>query len=1825
MPDDYRTFDPSRIGGPLSADTNYRTFDESRILDQDSVLDYRAFDPNRLLEPSTSDTFSPKYEYDLLQKRENTVNERLNSVSIDEAPPKGVISSLGRGLAEGLLGPLYDAPGPGEAATFSEELAYSLGQIGGSVPGFMILSSITGGAAIPLAGARTASAVTKLAKMGRAARKLQKVNKRVEQLKKTKDWENKSNIFKEVYRLENRAKGLKSSGTLSKNAYDKLLDEFKREQIEKGITPRAIDNLMKKASAPQASGLLGRRKAYQEFIYGIGKKNPIMARYANHLANNIATFGMHGMLMAEGSLEDRFASLDESAISALVFATAGLPRFAGLKNAKFFEPAGVMLAGAASDLGRSDMSFEDRMVSGLSLVAFHYAMKGVSNIGIKERQVQALVDLGYPMEKALKLVEYRNNGIMLGNIRNRIKEKGTTFREIKDHGKHISLVRTIKGDKDTPERILYLDNETNTFGEVRGKNAWKKFSKKYEKFDPKDERLLDDKVKERDSIPEGPTPEQRAARKEHKKKAGFFSRVLNKDRGVESPEELHRVKNKNTGEQKWVSKKEDKKLGKEWEPDTPLRKLSSKEKESSEMVVDEGIRGLESDISKLVSERKIVQKEQKDIRQDILQLIPNINETPRAREARHAKTEALERSSSKLRNIQQQLKNKRAMLGRRKLTRESDITTRNNMKMREDGMGNDITTRYRPKIYTTITGKRRTFYSIDQFGNPADYMYKTRAEAIAFGDTNWVGSAGRRILSQKRDHHNKKIDDMNISKDFISWEGHQNKLRGLFRGAGIDKKGRTDVINAFYPDAKGDINNLTGLQMHKIGNVLRDRGPVEWYERDYHHLPPEGFMGDVSLKWSKFREATNRVVLPFSTYVEMLGSKVSQKISSITREHSLIRSSVAGKFTELQRDIEKVAKVPGREISKYIYPFLDEKYHFLRDKAWEKTLRNKKIETPDGQKTNAFDYILKRHKQVMDEVAKEMISNGVWVKQAKAGVSMSRFVEPVGNDGKVIHLMRPERNPVLYEKQVQSFLVWAKGDKNHVIVGETKAGKELVKRVNRKLSKNHYQAEYMRRQVSKDFLNVLNYDVDNGVMKSAWENRIARSMMRNDREIKELRVKDEVTKRMRDATEAEKMDAAKIKWREISQYIDPKGIVGQPWVRTADLDPFFFFERKPDGRYEMLDMESSLNEKGQVYKKGDSVVIDGRSKKIDRVVSTYETDYSEVTRRYGNSVSHAIATYGTYTSKAGIDTPWVDKEGTTHHKIKPGNVEGYIAHLLQRVNDAHGSNYTKWIEKGLRRQTMGEAREGFLGTAADLFEKVARFTAVAGLSSPTSGIKNFLLGQTQNAVVFTRRELIKGLGDSLGDFKNQRRWADRIGASYTGAYELFFEPSLGSGKGLIRILGKTGGMRPTEIFNRMVAGAIGPHALRGHVSNLANIKVPHMTGVSKNTSLRILSDVFKFSDGKIADMIETAKVQNKRGIPVDDLMFNIKDLTKARQQAHLVTQGSPDLPYVPLWASEAWAKPLTLFYRIAYRITDTTSRNVIKPILTNGNMAPAMKYIAGAVGSGAALYGMYDLLFDEQRRNRFKGKWNDPNIADYLAMFIKAEGLGLFSNTFDDHGGIVESYKPALFRTLEAIATNTWAIAEDKKKIHEGVGDMIGETIAVYNASMRVYENLTDSKRHMMQESRRRQTQFLDVYHPKENLNLEHDDALTVRSPYYRDLSVKFWLDDRDEEAKAKAYWVSLMFIRDRLIEGGLHPTTAAQEANKRIKGVISRQRPVPTSWREKKKGRKYSNYMEYLGKLDREERREEVELDNIYKEQYKSFYRAAKRYKEKYYFTWEK
>ena len=166
---DYSLFGKTATKDPLALDVSL--FPKSQNVSDPLALDYSLFNQD------DSNAYSPRYDSDQLDDMFARIQERSKNIELEPSPPKGVLSSLGRGLAEGLLGPLYDAPGPGESATFQEELSYSLGQIGGSVPMFLGLSAVTGGAGVPAAGVRTVSAITKLRKLGRTSSKLNKESK----------------------------------------------------------------------------------------------------------------------------------------------------------------------------------------------------------------------------------------------------------------------------------------------------------------------------------------------------------------------------------------------------------------------------------------------------------------------------------------------------------------------------------------------------------------------------------------------------------------------------------------------------------------------------------------------------------------------------------------------------------------------------------------------------------------------------------------------------------------------------------------------------------------------------------------------------------------------------------------------------------------------------------------------------------------------------------------------------------------------------------------------------------------------------------------------------------------------------------------------------------------------------------------------------------------------------------------------------------------------------------------------------------------------------------------------------------------------------------------------------------------------------------------------------------------------------------------------------------------------------------------------------------------------------------------------------------------
>ena len=85
-------------------------------------------------------------------------------------------------------------------------------------------------------------------------------------------------------------------------------------------------------------------------------------------------------------------------------------------------------------------------------------------------------------------------------------------------------------------------------------------------------------------------------------------------------------------------------------------------------------------------------------------------------------------------------------------------------------------------------------------------------------------------------------------------------------------------------------------------------------------------------------------------------------------------------------------------------------------------------------------------------------------------------------------------------------------------------------------------------------------------------------------------------------------------------------------------------------------------------------------------------------------------------------------------------------------------------------------------------------------------------------------------------------------------------------------------------------------------------------------------DVLRFTPDEISSMVGRYKSARKYGSPMN---FSTSETNKARQQAHIVTQGSGDLPYMPLWLGTGWAKPLSLFYRVAYRMTDSVAKNIV--------------------------------------------------------------------------------------------------------------------------------------------------------------------------------------------------------------------------------------------------------------------------------------------------------
>ena len=298
--------------------------------------------------------------------------------------------------------------------------------------------------------------------------------------------------------------------------------------------------------------------------------------------------------------------------------------------------------------------------------------------------------------------------------------------------------------------------------------------------------------------------------------------------------------------------------------------------------------------------------------------------------------------------------------------------------------------------------------------------------------------------------------------------------------------------------------------------------------------------------------------------------------------------------------------------------------------------------------------------------------------------------------------------------------------------------------------------------------------------------------------------------------------------------------------------------------------------------------------------------------------------------------------------------------------------------------------------------QLARFVSQQGLMSPMSGVKNLVLGTIQNTTAFGLRNTMIGYKDAILSEQvfldalpkaitskpaKSRKIADERGITEFGyrAYEV--ESNFMASAFKINLMHKT------EQWNRvsaMVAGELAFHdramVLQGkHGMPLFNTKR------YKNMVKEELAKKWFFSEKDINFM------QNYNSNTATKFEQRVYQglLNRVRHHSHTTTQGATNPVYLPLWMSKGFAKPLTVFQRIATSVTYGIYNSAVMP-LKYGNPAPLMRHALGGYLGGELLYYLNSLMYGYDYHNA-----SEEDMLSWkriITNLYKAEFLGILTD-----------------------------------------------------------------------------------------------------------------------------------------------------------------------------------------------------------------------------------
>lgn len=471
--------------------------------------------------------------------------------------------------------------------------------------------------------------------------------------------------------------------------------------------------------------------------------------------------------------------------------------------------------------------------------------------------------------------------------------------------------------------------------------------------------------------------------------------------------------------------------------------------------------------------------------------------------------------------------------------------------------------------------------------------------------------------------------------------------------------------------------------------------------------------------------------------------------------------------------------------------------------------------------------------------------------------------------------------------------------------------------------------------------------------------------------------------------------------------------------------------------------------------------ITNRKKKV----RTYVKDYASVMDRYSTVTSKFISTTKFF--------PEFTKFGT-QYKLTSNTKADLMPALSSGSPEAQYA--AKHINEllGLGLDNQSNSVTNFLSTASTL-------SAAAGLSSPTSGVKNLLITIPRSLGTFgainTMRSFLRlfgNYGQLMDDARRQgfTTYQTKTLALQDKAIKLPFN----LGEFSMEKLFDLNLMTRTEGIGRVAQVQAGLMTFELQLDKVHGVK-NYLPTTPENQIKRFWKNTFKLSDDEVQFLLDKKNYRKIQNGLADVETTGKMDYIRAKisHYSHVSTSGGTGPQLLPAWMNNKYVKPMSLFYRMAYSTSFDMYQNTLKPIVEKGNIAPLARATVGSLMSGYALWAMYDTLFDTKNPMENEDKITQMSSYLFRAEFLQLGtdlvlnpyGGGLFSKadkgTFLNYNDqmMASSFNPlygsAVTGNLIAAGSlfahtflPTLGFTEKRKTVGQALDDYMSETVVLY-------------------------------------------------------------------------------------------------------------------------------------------------------------------------------